>query len=422
LPKVFTKTGLPSTAVKVLESIYHETQNEWLRVFLMHRKAGKLKATFLDGIYQKLDRHNVLRIGYNEIGAQGGRVSSYGPNGQNFPKALRGQIIPRPGYKFITWDLSQAEVRILAAFSQDEALLRDCNAGRDLHRVFASRIFAKPEDEIVDNERQTSKTIVFGIIYGLGIENLSKALGCSTQAAEELIELFYNTYPGVREWRKRTLAAAAVAPYQTQTMIGTRRSSLGMQSIDNRTKSKAERVACNQPIQGTGGELTFYYINNQLEVLDNVLEAAWDYKVSSATALRKTEFFTTYRDLIEQVAELPRETLEELFEKRPSEVARLALTVHDSATFEVVDCLAEVFASIAAFSFEVPCPWGRLKDVRIEAEVKIEDHWDGEPDLVKAIDPKFYDGKSKFPWHMIAPEMLEKEDADEMKEVINEDQ
>lgn len=419
MPTVMTKTNVPSTARTVLEGIYHETQNEWLRVLLMHRRASKLKSTFLDGIYNNLDKDNVLRIGYNEIGAQGGRVSSYGPNGQNFPKAVRGQIIPRPGYKFITWDLSQAEVRILAAFSQDEALLRDCNAGRDLHRVFAARIFGKPEEEITDNERQTSKTIVFGIIYGLGIENLAKALGCSPEAAEELIELFYTTYPGVREWRRRTLLKAAEPPYHTQTMIGTRRSSLGMQSVDNRTRSKAERVACNQPIQGTGGELTFYYINYQLETLFLVMDMAYELQTSPETVVR-TDFYEMYEELIEDLSKDPR--LKEYLDMDRILVARLALTVHDSATFEVMDELAETFAAIAQWSFEVPCPWGRLRDVRIEADVTIESHWDGEPNLVKAIDPKFFDGKSKFPWHMIAPEMLEKEDVAELKEVIDEDQ
>lgn len=386
-PMVFTKTNKPSTARVVLEHIYTITKDEWLRVLLMYKRASKIAGTFIKGIYNGLDENGILHIGYNEIGPQGGRISSYAPNGQNFPKSIRGQIVFRPGYLGYTWDLSQAEVRIMAALSQDEALLEDCNNDRDLHKIFASRVFGIPEDEVTKEQRQATKAVVFGIIYGIGVDKLAMSINKTVEEAEDLIENFYLVYPGVREWREKQIAMAKEAPFATRTVIGTKRSSLAIKSRNQRTASKAERVACNQPIQGTGGELAFYYGEDQMK-----------------------RFFKAV-DKSPELLEL---------ESQVEFLVRPMLQVHDSFTFEVYNhpLVVETFEKAVKDSFAAPCKWEPLDTVMIAFDGAWEERWDtpmGEtPVLLKALDPEYNTDHARFPWYLIAPDMLDKEDLDEL--------
>jgi DNA polymerase I-like protein with 3'-5' exonuclease and polymerase domains len=390
-PIVFTKTGQPSVARVVLEHIYSVTNDEWLRVFLMYRRASKLSGTFIKGIYNGLDDHGILHIGYNEIGPQGGRISSYAPNGQNFPKAIRGQIVARPGYTIYTWDLAQAEVRIMAALSGDKMLLEDCNNDRDLHKIFASRVFGVPEDEVTKDQRQSTKAVVFGIIYGIGVDKLAVSIGKTVEEAEDLIEVFYSTYPRVREWREKQIAMAKEPPFATRTVIGTKRSSLAIKSRNMKIASKAERVACNQPIQGTGGELAFYYGEDQL--------ARFYESVDSSPELQRIE-------------------------EQYDFIVRPMLQVHDSFSFEVLDhpLVREAWEKAVVDSFAAACRWKPLHKVLIAYEGAWESRWDtpeGEtPVLLKAIDPEYNTDKAKFPWYLIAPDMLDKEDMAELDDEV----
>jgi uracil-DNA glycosylase family 4 len=156
-PIGYTKTGKPSTAGAILQTLYHEYENPFLALVLMARRANKLKSTFIDGIYEKLDASNVLRPRYNVIGTETGRASSSNPNGQNFTKYVRGQLIARPGYQFLEFDLSQAEIRGIAAESGDLLLIEALDAS-DIHTRIASIVFKLPEADVnPDTHRRYAK-------------------------------------------------------------------------------------------------------------------------------------------------------------------------------------------------------------------------------------------------------------------------
>lgn len=152
----FTKSGNPSTATFLLNEYYTLTGSEFLAMLLMYKKASKLKSVFVDGIEKMLDNEGILRGRFNLTGTRAGRLSSSNPNCQNYPKNVRGQHQPRPGYRFVEFDLSAAEVRTIAAMSGDKALLEACQA-IDMHKYTASNMFHVPFDEVTDLQRQRAK-------------------------------------------------------------------------------------------------------------------------------------------------------------------------------------------------------------------------------------------------------------------------
>lgn len=152
----YTKSGNPSTATFLLNEYYQLTGSEFISMLLMYKKASKLKSTFVDGIAKMLDPNQILRGRFNLTGTRAGRLSSSNPNCQNYPKNVRGQHQPRPGYRFVEFDLSAAEVRTIAAMSGDTALLEACQA-KDMHKYTASIMFNTIIDEVTDLQRQRAK-------------------------------------------------------------------------------------------------------------------------------------------------------------------------------------------------------------------------------------------------------------------------
>lgn len=385
--KGYTKTGKPSVAGALLQTMYEVNPEPLLSLILMQRKANKLRSTFVDSIYDKLDKNGVLHGRLNVIGTETGRISSSDPNCQNFPKMMRGQLVPRPGYVFVEADLSAAEVRAIAAMSGDELLIEALNA-KDIHTYIASKIFKKPESEInKDTERQYAKTILFGIIYGMTAYRLSSAIKVSVDEAEMFIQEFFMTFPKLKQWLDNQVALASTEPYYVYTPWGTRRSTRNMLSVDRGTKSHTERISMNMPIQGAAGELTLYYI---CEIMDKVREYGWD--------------------------------------------VHLVNTTHDSMTYEVPEDMAwfvqgdwiekeEKYAKITAGPMvdlikEVvsrPAPVAPLDTINFKIDVEINNYWSKQPDILKAIDPNYGTDKSKVRWDLIKPdEVLDKDDLEEL--------
>lgn len=350
-PKFFTKGGEPSCASAVLQSLFNEKEEPLLKYMIMYRKAVKILNTFVDKIYACRNSEDVVKSKYNGTGTNTGRISSSDPiNWQNFPEKVRGQFKSRPGFKFVNGDLSQAEVRGVAAYSEDEDLIRAVDA-QDIHRAIASLVYNKPEEEISSEERRATKTTVFGIIYGIGPDKLALALGKTVQEAQDLIDLFFTRFPGVKKWLNKQIESASKPPFYVYTPWGTRRSTRGTLSVDNRVKMHTERVACNMPIQGAAGELTLWYIHKLLTLAK---EKKWD--------------------------------------------VYLVNTTHDSFTFEVPDALCEDFEKLIVSTVESRVDISPLDKVIFRVDTKIQTNWYGDIDVKKTLDPR----EDKFDWEIFS--------------------
>ena len=176
-------------------------------------------------------------------------------NPQNFPKYTRGQFKARKGYRILTFDLSQAEIRAVAAYSQDPDLIAALDS-EDIHRRVASMVYEKPEKEISKVERDACKAVVFGILYGRGRAALALALNWTEDQAQAFIDMFFGRFPRLKEWIDSQIEAAYQPPYACRTPWGTKRSLRNILSSDKGERSHIERVSVNSPIQGAAGEYT----------------------------------------------------------------------------------------------------------------------------------------------------------------------
>jgi len=176
-------------------------------------------------------------------------------------------IIAEPGYKILTADYSQVELRILAHFSGDERLIDIFEKDLDVHTITASYIFGKRPDEITEAERRKAKTVNFGIIYGMSPYGLSKELNISVEEANSFISNFFATYPGVMKWIKENLEFALKNGY-VKTLYGRIRKVPQIFSGNSNIVEQGKRIAINTPIQGTAADiikLSMVEIYNELK-------------------------------------------------------------------------------------------------------------------------------------------------------------
>uniref|UniRef100_A0A7V3ZWV0 DNA-directed DNA polymerase n=1 Tax=candidate division WOR-3 bacterium TaxID=2052148 RepID=A0A7V3ZWV0_UNCW3 len=241
---------------------------------LEYRQVYKLKSAYVD-VFKELIDEKTDRIypSYNQVGAATGRISCYNPNFQTIPvksdlgKGIRDMIVAEPGYKILSADYSQVELRILAHFSGDEKLIEIFNKDLDVHTITASYIFGKKPEEISENERRKAKTVNFGIIYGMSPYGLSKELNISVEEANSFIRNFFATYPGVMRWINENLEFAMKNGY-VRTLYGRIRKVPQLFSGNSSVIEQGKRIAINTPIQGTAADiikLSMVEIYNELK-------------------------------------------------------------------------------------------------------------------------------------------------------------
>ncbi|MEQ1513802.1 MAG: DNA polymerase I [Lysobacteraceae bacterium] len=256
---VKTPTGQPSTNEEALEAI--ADQHELPRIILDYRGLAKLRSTYTDKLPEMINPDTGrVHTSYHQAGAATGRLSSTDPNLQNIPirtddgRRIRKAFIAPKGRKLVACDYSQIELRIMAHLSEDAGLLRAFAAGADIHRATAAEVFGKPLDEVSGNERRAAKAINFGLMYGMSAFGLAKQLDIGRGEAQDYIALYFNRYPGVREFMERTRKEAHERGY-VETVFGRR---LYLDNINARNqglRAGAERAAINAPMQGTAADI-----------------------------------------------------------------------------------------------------------------------------------------------------------------------
>ncbi len=256
---VKTPTGQPSTNEEALEAI--ADQHELPRIILEYRGLAKLRSTYTDKLPEMINRDTGrVHTSYHQSGAATGRLSSTDPNLQNIPirtddgRRIRKAFIAPPGRKLIACDYSQIELRIMAHLSEDPALVRAFASGADIHRATAAEVFGKPLEAVSGNERRAAKAINFGLMYGMSAFGLAKQLDIGRGEAQDYIALYFNRYPGVREFMDRTRKDAHERGF-VETVFGRR---LYLDNINARNqglRAGAERAAINAPMQGTAADI-----------------------------------------------------------------------------------------------------------------------------------------------------------------------
>ncbi|MDH5710833.1 MAG: DNA polymerase I [Gammaproteobacteria bacterium] len=254
-----TKTGQHSTAEEVLQELAEEY--EIPKLLLEHRSLSKLKSTYTDKLPLQLNADTGrVHTSYNQTGAATGRLSSSDPNLQNIPvrseegRRIRQAFIADEGKCLVAADYSQIELRIMAHLSQDKTLLKAFAEGIDVHKATAAEVFGVPLDEVESEQRRAAKAINFGLIYGMSAFGLAKQLGIGRYEAQDYVNLYFERYPGVKDYMDSTREKAAEQGY-VETVFGRRLYLPDINARNAQQRQYAERTAINAPMQGTAADI-----------------------------------------------------------------------------------------------------------------------------------------------------------------------
>jgi len=265
---LFEKLGLPhgkktskgySTAVEVLEGLRWEAP-EVIEPLLRYRKLNKLNGTYVEGMLPLVDRNGRVHSTFDQVATATGRLSSSEPNLQNIPvrteegRELRKVFIPQEGWVLLDADYSQIELRLMAHFSGDQALVDAFLKGEDVHARTASEIFDVPLEEVTPALRSQAKAVNFGLIYGISSFGLSRNTGVSRKEAAAFIEKYFQTYPGVKRFMDQTASEGADRGY-AETLMGRRRYLPELRSPKAPIREFGKRAAMNTPVQGTAADI-----------------------------------------------------------------------------------------------------------------------------------------------------------------------
>ncbi len=229
---------------------------------LEYRGLKKLLSTYVDALPQLVNRvTGRVHSTYNQAVTATGRLSSTNPNLQNIPireaigRPIREAFIPSDSdHMILSADYSQVELRIMAHLSQDKPLIDAFEAGEDIHTATAARLFGKSAQEVTSDDRRKAKTANFGIIYGISAFGLSQRLDIPRLEAKEIIDGYFDSYPGVKQYMERVMAEARQSEY-VETIFGRRRYLKDINSRNAVARGLAERNAINAPIQGSAADI-----------------------------------------------------------------------------------------------------------------------------------------------------------------------
>jgi len=261
LIEVFGRLGvaLPDTSEGTLTKFDHPAVKKLLEYRTHEKTLSAFGENMLLLIHKKTGR---IHPNFNQHGADTGRFSASEPNVQQIPATseFRECFIPEAGYKLITCDYSQAELRILAQLSEDPAFIEAFVSGGDLHQLTASQMFQVPVEEVTKQQRGQAKAINFGLAYGRGSGSLAVQLGVDVDEAKRLIDTYFKAYSGVQRWLDGA-ARLGVRKLYSETPIGRKRffTKPDPASPDfNAQRAAIERQAKNAPIQGANADMTKY--------------------------------------------------------------------------------------------------------------------------------------------------------------------
>lgn len=255
-----TPKGQPSTAEEVLQELADEGY-ELPQIIMQYRGLSKLKSTYTDKLPLQVNKSSGrVHTSYHQAVTATGRLSSSDPNLQNIPirsengRRIREAFVASDGYVLLAADYSQIELRIMAHLSGDKSLLNAFANGEDIHRHTASEIFGVALEEVTSDQRRSAKAINFGLIYGMSAHGLSRQLGIERHQAADYMNVYFERYPGVRQYMDNTRQQAKDQGY-VETIFGRRLYLPEINSSNGMRRQYAERTAINAPMQGSAADI-----------------------------------------------------------------------------------------------------------------------------------------------------------------------
>ena len=260
-PKGLKKTpkGVVSIASPELEKL--ENEHPVIKEILAYREIQKLYTTYVRPLPELADAAGRIHTSFDQFGAATGRVSSSNPNLQNIPnqgewgRAIRKGFVAEQGWKLVSFDYSQMELRIAAHITKDPNLVLFFRQGADIHKMTAATVFGVAPEQVTDEMRFRAKALNFGVLYGMGVQGFARSAGILTQEARDFIENYFAQFPRIQEYMEEAKAFALQHGY-AQTLMGRKRFLPDMNSRVPQLRSAAERMAINHPIQGTLADIT----------------------------------------------------------------------------------------------------------------------------------------------------------------------
>lgn len=323
-----TSTGAPSTNERVMNILAAE--HDLPHLILEWRKFAKLKSTYVDKLPELIHPETGrIHTDFSQTVAATGRLSSNNPNLQNIPirsdegREIRRAFVAKDGFKILSADYAQIELRIIAHMSGDKDLLDAFNQGLDIHSATASKVFDVPLDKVTRDMRANVKQVNYGIPYGISAFGLAQRMRISRTEAQELIDQYYASYPDVPRFLNQLVETAKEKGY-SETLMGRKRWLPALKSSNYNVRSGAERVAVNMPIQGTQADMIKLAMVN----------------IHKRLAAEKLK-------------------------------SRMILQVHDELVFEVADDEVDLMKTLVTEEMKAALPL----DVPIEVGLGVADNW-----------------------------------------------
>ena len=311
-----TKTGY-TTDADALQQLFVKTEHPFLLALLRHRDVSRLRQT-VEGLLKTVASDARIHTTFNQLIAATGRLSSTDPNLQNIPvrteegRRIREAFVVGEGYdSLMTADYSQIEMRIMAHLSEDALLIEAFRSGRDFHAVTAARVFGVDADAVTSQMRAKIKAMNYGLAYGLSAYGLSNQLGIDTGEARGLMDEYFETFGGVRDYLTGIVDEARKCGF-TETIMGRRRYLPDLTSDNRQRREMAERMALNAPIQGSAADI----IKVAMLKVDAALRDA---------DLRSRMLLQVHDELVLEVAPGEKEALESLVREQMAAAAELTV-------------------------------------------------------------------------------------------------
>lgn len=266
---LFNKLKLPTKGIKKSKSGFSTAASELEKLAGTHpiikliedyREVSKLLSTYVEVLPVLADKNGRIHTTYNQAVAATGRLSSTEPNLQNIPirtelgRKIRRAFLAKPGYKLLSCDYSQIELRLVALLAHDKNMLQAFREGLDIHTATAAAIWDIKPAEVTKDQRRIAKAINFGLIFGQGPQGLAQVAGITFGEAKEFIAKYFEAYSGVKIYMEQTKMLARSLGY-VETLFGRKRYLPEIDSQMHMVRAQAERMAINMPVQGTDADL-----------------------------------------------------------------------------------------------------------------------------------------------------------------------
>ena len=313
-----TKTGQYATGEEVLS--YLEKDNPIVKDILEWRQMVKLQSTYIDALPNQVDaKTGRVHTDYMQTVAATGRLSSNNPNLQNIPiRSEKGRLIRKAfiardeDYTIVSADYSQIELRIIAALSGEENMIKAFQNNEDIHKSTAAKVFNVPLEEVTKEQRSNAKTVNFGIIYGVSAFGLSNQTSLTRKEAADLIEAYYQTYPKLKAYMSDQVDFARENGY-VQTVLGRRRYLKDINSANMMVRSGAERNAVNAPIQGSAADIIKIAMINIHEKLNKKNPDGSGWKSKMLLQVHDELVFDVHNSELEKIKPMIKHEMENAF-------------------------------------------------------------------------------------------------------------